>query len=136
MRRSMNDKKRILVMDGQTPVAMLMTFLLTRAGFDVTASHNGSKGFELATEKQFDLIVLDVELPGMDSFEICRELKQRHISYQTPILFVSKRAGAQDRQKAFGLGAADFIGKPLDADSFLSRISWHLEAPAPAGFAA
>lgn len=123
----MSKKAKVLVMDSQVPTAMLMVYLLTRAGFDVTTAHHGHKGFELATENKFDLIALDVDLPGLNGFDICNELKQRHISYQTPIIFVSGRTSNETRQRAFALGAADFIKKPFAAEDFLSRMHTQLE---------
>ena len=122
-RRFMSEKAKILVMDSQTPMAMMMVSLLTKAGFEVTATHNGHKGFELATENRFDLIALEVDLPGMNGFELCGELKQRHISYQTPIIFVSRRSSIESQQRALELGAADFIEKPFEAHDFIARIS-------------
>ena len=101
---------------------MLMVSLLTQAGFDVTAAHTGQKGFEIATENKFDLIALDVALPGIDGFEICSDLKQRHISHTTPIVFVSQHSSMENQQRAFELGAADFIEQPFDPKEFLSRV--------------
>lgn len=108
----------------------MMVSLLTQAGFDVTATHNGHKGFELATENKFDLIVLDANLPGINGFELCAELKQRHISCNTPIVFVSSNITIEDQQYAFELGAADFIGKPFEASDFVARILSQLEETA------
>ncbi len=128
----MNDKARILVVEDDMPLAMMVTFLLTQAGFDVTAAHDGHKAIELASENKFDLITLDVDLPDVSGFEVCGELKQRHISYQTPILFVSGRIDKADRQRAFELGAADFIEKPFDPKNFISRVLSRLEERTPA----
>jgi DNA-binding response OmpR family regulator len=121
-------KARILVVEDEMPVALMMTFLLTRAGFDVTTVPNGMKGIELATTTGFDLITLDVDLPDMKGFAICRELKQRHISHRTPIVFVTGRPYEEDRQRAFELGAVDYIEKPFDATDFISRIHSHAKA--------
>ncbi len=105
------------------PVAMMMVFLLHRAGCDVQVAANGHAGMKLATQEKFDLITLDVDLPDVNGFEICRELKQRHISYRTPIVFVSGRTDEESRHRARELGAADFIEKPFQADDLISRIS-------------
>ena len=118
----MSDKIKILVVEDDVSVASLMTFLLTRAGYDVKVAFRGRQALELTQREKFGLITLDVDLPGMDGFEICRELRQRDISSQTPIVFVSGRADEASRQKAFALGASDFIEKPFPADDYICRI--------------
>jgi DNA-binding response OmpR family regulator len=88
----------------------------------VEAAAKGKKGMEIAQERKFDLIVLETNLPDLSGLKICAELKQRHISYRTPIVFLSNRHGDEYRERALELGAADFIEKPFDARDFLSRI--------------
>jgi DNA-binding response OmpR family regulator len=118
----MTGKAKILIIEDDTPVAMMMVNVLSRAGCDVRVANTGQKGMELARENKFDLITLDVDLPDISGFEICSELKQRHLSYHTPIVFVSGRPCEKDRQRAFDLGAVDYITKPFDAMDFVSRI--------------
>jgi two-component system alkaline phosphatase synthesis response regulator PhoP len=118
----MNEKIKILVVEDEVSVASLMTFLLTRAGYDVQVAFRGRQALELAQREKFGLITLDVDMPGLNGFEICRELRQQDVSSQTPIVFVSGRADEASRQKAFALGASDFIEKPFPADDFICRI--------------
>jgi DNA-binding response OmpR family regulator len=106
--------------------------LLTQAGFDVEATAKGQKGLEIAQERKFDLILLEINLPDISGLEICAELRQRHISYRTPVIFLSGQSGNEFRQQAFELGAADFIEKPFDAKEFVSRVLSHLEETTPA----
>jgi DNA-binding response OmpR family regulator len=120
-------RSRVLVVDDQTPMAMMMVFLLTREGYEVTAARNGLKGFDHATETKFDLIVLEADLPDMNGFDICRELRQRHICRHTAIVLVSRNHSVEDCQRAFDLGADDFIEKPFNASEFVSRIASVLE---------
>ena len=122
----MSEKKRILVVEDEMPVALMMVFLLTRAGYAVTTACNGQEGMRLATATPFDLITLDVDLPGIKGFEICRELKQRHISHRTPIIFITGRADEESRQHAFELGAVDYIEKPFEATNLIFRIANHI----------
>lgn len=119
----MSDKKKILVVEDEMSVALMMTFLLARAGCDVTTAHNGKNAMELATSCKFDLIMLEVDLPDINGFEICRELKQRHISYRTPIIFLTGRPHEEERQRAFELGAVDYLEKPFKMSDFISRIA-------------
>jgi DNA-binding response OmpR family regulator len=86
---------------------------------------------ELATTRKFDLITLDVDLPGINGFEVCRELKQRWISHRTPIIFLSGNAIEERRAMAFEFGAVDFIGKPFLVEDFLERIASYISPAQP-----
>ena len=121
----MRDKVKILVVEDETPVAMLIINILTRAGCDVQAVHTGRKGLALATETRFDLITLDVDLPDLNGFSVCRELKQRHLTRNTPIIFISGRPCEEDIQRGLEVGAADYIAKPFEVTDFIFRIISH-----------
>jgi len=110
---------------------MMMVSLLTKAGFDVKAAAKGRKGMEIAQEQKFDLILLEIDLNDISGFKICAELTQRHISFRTPIISLSKRRGDECHQQALDIGAADFIEKPFDAKDFISCVLSHLK-PLPA----
>jgi DNA-binding response OmpR family regulator len=118
----MNGNVKVLVVENETPTAMMVVSLLTQIGFDVRVAAKGQKGLEIAQEQKFDLILLETCLPDISSLKICAELKQRHISYRTPIIFLSGQSGDECRQQAFELGAVDFIEKPFGAEDFISRI--------------
>lgn len=122
----MTDKVKILIIEDDTAVAMMMVHLLSRAGCDVLVANTGRKGMELAQENKFDIITLAVDLPDISGFEICSDLKQRHHSRHIPIVFISGRPRNEDRQHALELGAADYINKPFDASEFVSRILSHI----------
>ncbi len=124
-------KAKILIIEDDTPVAMMMVNVLSRAGCDVRVANTGQKGMELARENKFDLITLDVDLPDISGFEICSELKQRHLSYHTPIVFVSGRPCENDRQRGLDLGAVDYITKPFDALAFVPRLLSRLKPVQP-----
>ncbi len=123
----MSAKARILIVEDDTPVAMMIAYLLTRAKCEVEVAKTANEGMQMAEEGIFDLITLDVDLPDGSGFEICRKLKQRHISRHTPIVFISGRPCEKDRQHAFELGAMDFIAKPFDALGFASRLLSHIK---------
>ena len=120
----MSEKIKVLLVEGDTAVAMMMAYLLSCEGFEVKPAFTGKTGMDLATTRKFDLILLDVDLdvPSLNGFDICRELKQRHISYRTPIIILSGNGTEERREKAFEVGASDFIEKPFDASDFVSRI--------------
>lgn len=121
----MSAKSKILVVEDEPAVASLMTFLLSRAGYDVETALTGRRGLELATSQKFALITLDVDLPGINGFDICRELKQRWISQRTPIIFLSGNALEERRAIALELGAVDFVAKPFIVGDFLERVELH-----------
>jgi CheY-like chemotaxis protein len=119
----MSDKANILVVDDQMAVATMMAFLLLRAGCEVKTALNVEKALQLAQTQAFDLITLDIEMPGSTGFDLFRRLRQIPHLAETPIVFVSGRATIENQQYALDeLGAADFIEKPFDTKDFLSRI--------------
>lgn len=85
----MSRKPKILVVEDETPVSMMMVFLLTRAGYETQVASTGKEAMQKTQESDFDLITLDVDLPDISGFEICNELKQRHASRHTPMVFIS-----------------------------------------------
>lgn len=118
----MSDKAKILVVENELPVAMLMVHLLHRAGCEVETAHTGQKALELARETRFDLVALGVDLPDITGFEICEELKHWHISRRTPVVLISERSFAEDSQRSLEAGAVDHITKPFEATGFVQRI--------------
>jgi CheY-like chemotaxis protein len=128
----MNVKAKILVVDDQMAVALMAVFLLTRAGFDAQAALSADKALQLAQAQVFDLITLDIFMPGLDGFELFERFKQMPHLKETPIVFVSGNSTIEYQQRALDLGAADFIEKPFDAKEFVSRILSQLEETTPA----
>jgi DNA-binding response OmpR family regulator len=120
------NKTNVLVVEHEIPTAMTIVAWLTKAAFNVEATAKGQKGLEIAQEQRFDLILLETELPDISGPEICAELRQRHISYRTPIIFVSARRGDEYREQALETGAVDYITKPLIASEFVPRLLAHL----------
>ena len=134
-KRFMRSKTKILVVEDDTPLAMLMVNILCRAGCEVQVASNGRKGMELAQEQKFDLIALDVFLPDINAFDICIEVKQRHISRQTPVVFISARASEEDVKRSVEVGAVDYIRKPFEPTDFIYRIISHAKIKQPEGVA-
>jgi putative two-component system response regulator len=121
-RQFMSDKAKILVVDDQMAVALMMVFLLERAGCDTQTALNAEKALRLAQTGTFDLITLDVDMPGINGFELFLRLKQIPHLAETPIVFVSGNSTIENQQRGLDLGASDFIEKPFDARAFISRI--------------
>jgi DNA-binding response OmpR family regulator len=129
----MAGKARILVVDDQVAVVTMIRFLLARAGCETQGALDAKTALRLAQTQAFDLITLDVEIPGLNGFELFKHLKQISHLAATPIVFVSRRATIENQQYALDeLGAADFIEKPFDTQDFVSRILsciGHSQAP-------
>ncbi len=119
-------KVKVLVVDGQMPVALMMVFLLTRAGCETEVATNAEKALRLVQAGVFDLITLDVGMPDLDGFRLFQKLKLIPHLKETPVVFVSGNATIENQQHALDLGAADFIEKPFDPQDFLSRILFHI----------
>ncbi|MGA2788935.1 MAG: response regulator [Verrucomicrobiota bacterium] len=118
----MTTKGRILVVDDEIAVGAMIVSLLTRGGCEAEAARNVEQALRLAQTRDFDLITLDIELPGTNGFKIYQRLREIPQLKGTPIFFVSDRPTMENIQRAFDLGAADFIEKPFEARDFLSRI--------------
>jgi DNA-binding response OmpR family regulator len=119
-------KAKILVVDDELPLAMMMVSLLARADFEVEAACSSEKALHKAKTEKFDLITLDVDMPGGSGFHLFERLKEIPGVREIPIVFVSGRSTHEYCQKALELGAADFIGKPFDPKQFVARIRKHL----------
>lgn len=112
----------VLVVDDQPETADLVAALLRRVGYQLATANTGAAGAALARKEEFDLVLLDIDLPDMTGFELCAYLKQDFRYCRTAIIFVSGRTGEADRRCAFELGAADFIAKPFDPFVFVARV--------------
>jgi len=123
----MTGQPKILIVEDETSVAMMMVFLLTRAGCEVQSAWKIEKVLELAKLYAFDLVTLDVNMSGANGFDVCRRLRQISNLKDTPVIFVTGCVTAEDRQRAFEFGATDFIEKPFDSKSLVSRVLSQLE---------
>jgi DNA-binding response OmpR family regulator len=126
----MTGKPKILIVENDTPLVMLMVSLLTRAGCDVVVANTGKKGMELARENRFDLIALETDLPDLNAFEIAYDLKKRHISRRTPIVFIGGRPPEEGQQRSQKLGSTDYVDKPFDVPKFTSLVLARVRKPA------
>ena len=105
--------KRILVIDDQLLIRDLLTRLLEADGHHVFVAASGREGLVVARELPFDLILLDVHMPGLNGLEVCTELKRGVATAQVPVLFISARLSTHDLQQMTAVGAAGFLPKPF-----------------------
>jgi PAS domain S-box-containing protein len=117
---------RILVVDDTTANLQLLTNLLTEQGYTVYPASDGELALEFVRTTLPDLILLDIRMPGMDGFEVCRRLKADERTRSIPIIFISILEDERDKVKGFREGAVDYITKPLQQEEVLARIQTHL----------
>lgn len=110
---------RILVIDDDVELTMLLKEFLQREGFEIEFAHNGKAGLEQATRASYDLVVLDVMLPGMDGFEVLRRLRQ---TTRLPVIMLTARGEDVDRIVGLELGADDYVPKPFNPRELIARI--------------
>lgn len=114
--------KKILVIEDNEQNLYLVKFILEKHGYKVIQARNGQAGIEIARQVSLDLILLDIQLPIMDGYEVARELKKLLGKKRVPIIAVTSYAMLGDREKALESGCTDYITKPINPDTFIDRI--------------
>lgn len=114
--------KKILVVDDEEHIRELLKFNLEKTGYTVYAADNGATGLELAREKQVDLILLDLMLPEMDGFEVCKEIRKDNIIANVPIIMLTAKGEEIDKILGLELGADDYITKPFSVRELGARV--------------
>lgn len=118
---------KVLIVDDVVDNIRVIGRLLKNKGIQVAPATSGEQALGLAVAKVPDLILLDVQMPEMDGFEVCRRLKLDPITQHIPIIFLTARSESEDIMKGFMLGAIDYITKPFNSDEVIIRIKNHLE---------
>lgn len=114
---------RILIIEDEESIAELEKDYLELSGFEVEIENDGADGLEKALAEDFDLIILDLMLPGMDGFEICKKIREKK---NTPIIMVSAKKEDIDKIRGLGLGADDYITKPFSPSEMVARVKAHM----------
>ena len=114
---------RILIIEDETSIAELEKDYLELSGTEVELEEQRNVGLERALNEDFDLLILDLMLPGMDGFEICRRFRQ---SKNTPIIMISAKKDDIDKIRGLGLGADDYMTKPFSPSEMVARVKAHL----------
>ena len=126
-------KRTILVIEDNEQNLYLATFLLEQNGFTVVAARSGPEGIEQAARVFPDLILLDIQLPGMDGYAVARELRQRAALRDVPVVAVTSYAMVGDRERALEAGCNGYIEKPINPDTFRGEIEKYLTTHAAGG---
>ena len=115
-------EKKILIVDDEDHIRELLKFNLEKNGYAVYMENDGLNGLKLAREKQVDLILLDLMLPGMDGFEVCKEIRRDNIISNVPIIMLTAKSEEIDKILGLELGADDYITKPFSIRELSARI--------------
>lgn len=114
---------KILIVEDEEAIAELEKDYLEISGFEVVIETNGQSGLMTAMEQEFDLIILDLMLPGVDGYEICKQIRSKK---NTPIIMVSAKKDDIDKIRGLGLGADDYMTKPFSPSELVARVKAHL----------
>ena len=128
--------KRILIVEDEKNIVDILSFNLTKEGYETLEAYDGQAGLQLALEQNPDLILLDLMLPKMDGFDVCRNLRKENRS--TPVIMLTAREEETDKVLGLELGADDYITKPFSMRELLARVRptsaamrWWPELPQP-----
>ena len=114
---------KILIVEDEIAIAELEKDYLELSGFEVEVETDGMTGLARALAEEFDLFILDLMLPGIDGFEICKQIREKK---NTPILMVSAKKDDIDKIRGLGLGADDYVTKPFSPSELVARVKAHL----------
>lgn len=114
---------KILIVEDEEAIADLEKDYLELSDFEVTIENSGDKGLETALKGSFDLVILDLMLPGMDGFEVCKQIREEK---NIPIIMVSAKKDDIDKIRGLGLGADDYMTKPFSPSELVARVKAHM----------
>lgn len=114
---------KILIVEDEEAIADLEKDYLELSDFEVTIENSGDKGLETALTGSFDLVILDLMLPGMDGFEVCKQIREEK---NIPIIMVSAKKDDIDKIRGLGLGADDYMTKPFSPSELVARVKAHM----------
>ena len=120
--------KRILVVDDDENILNLEKTILEQKGFEVTPAAGGVEALQLLAEKGFDLVLLDVMMPEVDGFAVCRKIKEDPRHKDLPVIFLTARGGGEALAEGFESGAIMYINKPFTANKLLTIVNTMLES--------
>ncbi len=122
--------KRILVVDDDENILSLERTILEQKGFVVTTATGGAEALKLLGEEDFDLVLLDVMMPEIDGFTVCRRIKEEPRTKEIPVIFLTAKGGGEALAEGFESGAIMYINKPFTANKLLTMVNTMFEPPA------
>ena len=123
-----NRKSKILLIEDNGQNLYLITFILEKNGYEVIQARDGLEGIEKAIQEKPDLILLDIQLPVMDGYQVARRMKSMPELKDIPIVALTSYAMAGDRERILAAGCDGYIEKPINPETFMAEIERHLPA--------
>ncbi len=120
-------ESKILIVDDVPKNIQLAGSILQRQDYNIFFANNGETALNLAQTNAFDLILLDIMMPGMDGFEVCEQLKKDPNTREIPVIFLTAKTDTESTIKGFDIGAVDYVTKPFNEKELLARVRTHLE---------
>jgi two-component system cell cycle response regulator DivK len=124
-------KPKILVIEDNEQNLYLITFILEKHGYQVVQARDGQTGIEKACQEKPDLILLDIQLPGMDGYAVARELRSNPAFDKVPIVAVTSYAMVGDRERILAAGCEGYIEKPINPATFMAEVERYLPGQPP-----
>ncbi|MCP5029051.1 MAG: response regulator, partial [Actinomycetia bacterium] len=124
--RSSRSDASLLVVDDEPVVRQVVSNQLTAQGFRVTPAASGPEALRLLAERSIDLVILDVMMPRMSGFEVCRQLRERSSLEELPVIFLTAKNQAEDLVVGLAAGANDYLPKPVSKSELLARVQTHI----------
>jgi len=118
----MNPKPRVLIVDDEPNIVLSLQFLLSREGYEIDIARDGESALELAARMPPDLVVLDLMLPGLDGYEVCRRLRASPATAATKIVVVTARAREAERVRGLEEGADAYVTKPFSTRELIATV--------------
>lgn len=118
--------KRVLVIEDNTSNIYLIDYILSRTGFEVLKAVTGEEGVELALKEKPDLVLMDIQLPGIDGLEATRRIRRAEGEEHVPIVALTSFAMTGDRERALAAGCTGYIEKPINPETFVDEVKAQL----------
>lgn len=118
----MNTTKKILVVDDDPYILMSLEFLMKKNGFDVMVARNGTEALEIVEKQVPDIVLLDIMMPDVDGYAICKHIKSSKKLKEAKVVFMSAKSKETDIQKGYDLGASLYVTKPFSTRQLLKQV--------------
>ncbi len=127
MSTKINQNKKILIVDDNPRNVEVVANLLSGDNYDIEFAISGMEALEWVDRASFDLILMDIMMPGIDGYEACRKIKEKETCRDIPVIFLTAKTDTESLSKAFQAGGVDYVSKPFRATELLARVATHLE---------
>ena len=121
----MNERK-VLVVDDEENIIHILEFSIEAEGYEVITASNGEEAIKKARKEQPNLIILDIMMPKVDGYEVCRVLKANPLTKKIPVILLTAKGREIDKRLGFEVGASDYIVKPFSPSKLIDKINEHL----------